>query len=81
MLRKFPPQTGFSKPPQFAQGGMPQQMPMNPQIPMQQMPVQQGVNMQQVDLSKLDINMKREYVGENLFQKISTNPQYSSIQE
>ncbi len=82
MLRKFPPQTGFTKPPQFAQGGMPQQqMSMNPQM-MQQVPVQQqGINMVQADLTKMDPNMKREYVGEHLFHKISSNPQYSSIQE
>jgi hypothetical protein len=88
MLRKFPPQTGFSKPQQF-NGGMPPQMLM-PQMmhggfPQQQFNMQQGIGMQMPmqmhDISSMDPATKREYLGENLFGKITSNPNFANISE
>jgi hypothetical protein len=57
MLRKFPPQTAFTKPPMYPQqmGGMPTEL--------------------------LDQNARRDYYGERLFSKISTNPKFANITE
>ena len=91
MLRKFPPQTGFSKPQQGGHGQFNPGMQMMPQMmqgfPQQQMMPQmmQGQNMMpqqpQLDISKMDPSTKREFLGENLFGKITSNPQFASIQE
>jgi len=90
MLRKFPPQTGFSKPQQFnpqmqqQMGGMPPHM-MQQGFPQQ---FNMGGQMQGMmptvpllDISKMDANTKREYLGENLFGKITSNPNFASISE
>ena len=57
MLRKFPPQTAFVKPPMYPQqmGGMPMDM--------------------------LDAGARRDYYGERLFSKISTNVQFGKISD
>ena len=84
MLRKFPPQTGFAKPnqhmnpnmqmmPQMMQG-YPNQFMQGGQVPMFPQP-------QLVDVSKMDPAVKREYIGEILFGKITTNPNFASISE
>jgi polyadenylate-binding protein len=64
MLRKFPPQTGFMKPPM--------NMPMN-QMPMQNMPPNMDI--------LVDKNARRDFYGERLFTKISSNPMYSGLVE
>jgi len=88
MLRKFPPQTNFSKAiPQQFNPGMQQMMPqMMQNFPQQfqqnQMNMFPTQNMQKMmDISKMDPSVKREYLGEILFGKISTNPNFASISE
>lgn len=85
MLRKFPPQTSYSKPnqPMHPMGhpthmGMMNQMGMMGQFPqpMGNMPMNQ-----QIDLSKMDTNTKREYLGESLYSKISSSPIFANIHE
>lgn len=74
LLRKFPQQTGYSKPPQHQMMmpnilPYPQNFPMN--MPMHHMPPQIP------DISKMDPNSKREFFGENLHNKISTSPHFA----
>jgi len=71
MLRKFPPQTAFVKPNLPMQGGMfPNQMgQMGGQM--------QGFN----PLDGLDKNARRDFFGEKLYTKISTNPNFSNLND
>jgi RNA recognition motif-containing protein len=82
MLRKFPPQTMFVKPPHMhpnmPQPGMfphPMAHPMNP---MQNFPPHQ---MPPVHIQELDKNSRRDFYGEKLYTKISINPNYSHLVE
>ena len=70
MLRKFPPQTAFMKP------NMPMNMPMNPAFQMQNMPM----NMINPEVM-MDKNARRDYFGERLYTKISSDPRFSSLTE
>jgi len=92
MLRKFPPQTMFVKP-NMQQGmqGM-QGMNMNMQgmnqmgYPqgmnnMNPMMFQQGQNFQPMHLEGLDKNARRDFYGEKLYTKISSNPQFAQMNE
>lgn len=76
MLRKFPPQTMFVKP-NMTHPHMPnmynQQMPM---VPPQQFPQQFPMS-----LEGLDKNARRDFFGEKLYTKISSNPQFSAMAE
>jgi len=64
-IRKFPPQTGFVQP------NMGQRM--NPQM--------QGQGFQGMDNMLMDKNARRDYFGERLYTKISSNPQFSQLTE
>jgi len=77
MLRKFPPQTMFVQPkmshPNMYPHGQMGQMGMMPQQQFQQYP--------NVNLEGLDKNARRDFFGEKLYTKISSNPQFSSMTE
>jgi len=74
MLRKFPPQTMFVKP------NMPHpNMYPHPQMPM--VPQQFPPQFAPVQLDGLDKNARRDYFGEKLYTKISSNPQFSNMAE
>ena len=90
MLRKFPPQTGFTKPnnqmnPGMQQQMMPQMMQGMQGFPQQQFPQQMQGNMQPqpqlADITKMETADKREYLGEILFGRITQNPNFASITE
>jgi hypothetical protein len=75
MLRKFPPQTMFVKP-NMTHPHMPnmynQQMPMVPPQQFQYAPM---------PLDGLDKNARRDFFGEKLYTKISSNPQFTAMSE
>ncbi len=71
MLRKFPPQTVFMKPNMQQQQQMP---PMQYGMPNQVMPVQMG-------MENLDKSTRRDFYGEKLYTKISSNPQFSTMND
>jgi len=88
MLRKFPPQTGFAYPKNHNQNQhvLPMNHPMNQMFPQQfnsqpnfgqfQQPV-----MNQVDPNLMNPNDKRDYYGDQLFTKISSNVHFSQFEE
>lgn len=87
MLRKFPPQTQFVQP-NMMQRGMPgMNMPMGGQMGMQgqmgmgQMQGQMGQNLPNNMEGLLDKNARRDYYGERLYTKISSNPNFSTLSE
>jgi len=71
MLRKFPPQTMFVKPNMSHPGMYPPQMGG---VPNQQFP--QFAN---IPLEGLDKNARRDFFGEKLYTKISSNPQFANM--
>jgi hypothetical protein len=75
MLRKFPPQTMFVKPNMPHPNMYPH--PQMPMVPPQQFPPQFAP----VQLDGLDKNARRDYFGEKLYTKISSNPQFSNMAE
>jgi len=96
MLRKFPPQTGFKNnqmqmmmPNQQMQQPNQQQMfygqgqgQMNQQDMMMQQEMNQSVPQQMpIDLSQFDQNDKKDFLGERLYVKISSNTNFGSISE
>jgi len=72
MLRKFPPQTMMVK------QNMQQMPPMNYGMP-GMMPGMGGIDPQQME--GMDQTQRRDFYGERLFTKISSNPQYSAMNE
>jgi hypothetical protein len=75
MLRKFPPQTLFVKPNMVPQMPIPN-MP-NSQYGMSMFPQQ----MTPMPMEVFDKNTRRDYYGEKLYTKISSNPQFSSMSD
>lgn len=75
MLRKFPPQTMYVKP-HMQNSASQLGMPMQPIQPMQNMPLPP-----QVPLDGIDKNARRDYFGERLYTKISSNPQFSNMSD
>jgi hypothetical protein len=85
MLRRFPPQTVFSNPKnavnqgQFMNQMFPQQFNSNPNFGQFQQP--QPMMMNQVDPSLMNPNDKRDYYGDQLFTKITSNLDFSQFEE
>jgi polyadenylate-binding protein len=72
MLRKFPPQTAFMKP------AMQMNIPMNPNYPMQQPNI--PMNMMTPEMM-MDKNARRDFYGERLYTKISSDPRFTGLSE
>ena len=60
MLRKFPPQSPFMRPPHEMERNGPPMM------------------REQVDFSQMDRNTRRDFFGEKLFTRISSNPRFAN---
>jgi len=88
MLRKFPNQTQFRNP-MDGMGQMPMEMFMHPNMQMGGMQMNQMMNPNMMMGGGVDINMvqdmdataKRDYFGEKLYGKISSNPHYVGMSD
>lgn len=82
MIRKFPPQTGYTQPkipPQLKNNGFPSYL-MPQGYGAQAFNQQQG-NMPTINTDVMSPADKREYYGDLLYTKITTNPQYQQYHE
>lgn len=89
MLRKFPPQTGFANPKQHGQNqfmshNMPPQFQNQPPNfshfhQQHNQPMMNMVN--QIDPNLMNPNDKRDYYGDQLFTKISSNNNFAQFEE
>jgi len=81
MMNQFGPGPGIRQFPVFGQN-MLRKFPVNgPMMPQQHMPFMMNQMNAMPDLTSMDPSTKREFFGERLFQKISTNPSFNKVND